>query len=378
MRVFIVTLGTRGDLELFLTLARQLRRRGHEVLFGTSGFYRQNVEDADVQWIQVGRGSYDELQALLFSLRSVPDLRKRALYFSQRWLQPQRGSAIETITRTGETSDYFISNMKFALAKGQEAMPCAFVTYDPPERVEDLARYGSAQHGGRIIEIVAMNRQIIDPLNRWDPRYQFTGFWRERHLPEWQPPQDLLNFLGAGPPPLVVTMGSMMMFDPQRLARLMIDALRASGQRGVIVGAWSGLDLAASGLQDQSANQIWAIREAPYDWLFPRASCVIHHGGVGTVAAVLAAGVPSIILPQVLCQLHFGQMLQAQNLAAAVIAPDQLGSQGLARAITSALGDSRYRSAARQWQEKMAAEDGVASAADLIELHAGRLNSYVR
>jgi sterol 3beta-glucosyltransferase len=298
--------------------------------------------------------------------------------FAQRWLAPQRDSAIETITRVGETSEYFISNMKFALAKGEQAMPCAFVTYDPPERVEDLARYGSAQHGGRIIELVAINRQIIDPLNQWEPRYQFTGFWRERHLPSWQPPTDLLNFLEAGSPPVVITMGSMMMFDPQRMVRLMIDALRASGQRGVIVGAWSGMDQAASELQHQSRDPICAIREAPYDWLFPRASCVIHHGGVGTVAAVLAAGVPSIILPQVLCQSHFGRLLGAQNLAAAVIPPGQLESKGLAQAITSALGETRYRSAARQWQEKVNAEDGVASAADMIESHARRLNSYAR
>ncbi len=54
MRIFILTLGTRGDFELFCTLGRDLRRRGHHVVLGTSGFYAQATEAAGLEWTAIG------------------------------------------------------------------------------------------------------------------------------------------------------------------------------------------------------------------------------------------------------------------------------------------------------------------------------------
>ena len=76
------------------------------------------------------------------------------------------------------TTDYFVSNLKMTLDRNGRTIPGAFVTYDPPASVADLARYGAARHGGRIAELVAMPRALMDPGGAWGTSFVFTGFWR--------------------------------------------------------------------------------------------------------------------------------------------------------------------------------------------------------
>src|SRR5262249_23097887 len=154
---------------------------------------------------------------------------------------------------------------------------------------------------GLILDLVSLSKRLLDPQNRWDPRYCFTGFWAADEERDWQPSNELGTFLESGPPPVVVTMGSMAMFDGTRLAGVVSEALRRLDLRGLLVGGWSDLS------QVVPTDRLQVVQELPYDWLFPRAACVIHHGGCGTVAAVLRAGKLSVLLPQIACQEHLAK-----------------------------------------------------------------------
>jgi UDP:flavonoid glycosyltransferase YjiC (YdhE family) len=362
MRIFILALGTRGDLELFLTLARQLRGRGHQVVVGTSAFHVARVQQAGVEWAAVGPGTLDELLAILRSLAAIPDRTERTYAYYRRWLRPQLSAATEQITALGGASDYFISNLKMILRRGDRAIPGATVTYDPPGQVAELARYGSQEQGGRILDLVAMNKQLVDPENRWGEPFRFTGFWMDdSSLADWTPPAELVEFLDGGPPPVVVTLGSMVMFDSERLVHDVARALDLAGQRGIIVSGWSGITA--------GAGPAVCVSEAPYAWLFPRASCIVHHGGCGTVAAALRAGRPSILLPQILAQEHFARRLTEEGLATGCFDVDGLKPDALADAVRRAVGDERVRQIARAWQATIAADAGVPAAVEAIEAH---------
>jgi UDP:flavonoid glycosyltransferase YjiC (YdhE family) len=362
MRICILALGTRGDLELFLVLARQLRRRGHQVVVGTSVFHAARVRQTGVEWAAVGPGTLEELLAILRSLAAIPDRTQRTYAYYRRWLRPQLSAATEQITALGGASDYFISNLKMILRRGDRAIPGATVTYDPPGQVAELARYGSQEQEGRILDLVAMPRPLIDPGNRWGEAFRFTGFWTDdASLADWTPPAELVAFLDGGPPPVVVTLGSMVMFDSERLVHVVARALDLAGQRGIIVSGWSGITA--------GAGPAVCVSEAPYAWLFRRASCVVHHGGSGTVAAVLGAGRPSILLPQILAQEHFARLLTQEGLATGCFDVDGLKPDALADAIRRAVGDERVRQTARAWQAAVGSEAGVRAAADAIEAH---------
>lgn len=370
MRVLILTLGTRGDVSVFLTLARELKRRGHAVTFAASPFYQTDALDAGIAWLPVGTGSRAELVAILRAISDIDDPRQRVKAYAQAWVRPQLAAGMPQLKQAASGADYFINNLRSVWQRGGRAIPGAEVTYDPPADIDRLSLYASHQptHADAILQLVAMNRELVDPDNAWGARYHFTGFWRDPSRRHPEPPGDLQAFVERGPPPLVLTMGSMVMFDPRRLADVFRHALAQAGQRGVLITSWAGR--AADFAGDQ---RLLALDEAPYDWLFQRAACVVHHGGCGTVAAVLQAGVPSILMPQISSQQHFAELLDRQQLVAGVVDAQTVTAAELAITMGRAMHDPDLHAACALWRRKLAQDPGVSRAAEAIEAHASRL-----
>src|SRR5205823_6139108 len=122
-----------------------------------------------------------------------------------------------------------------------------------------------------------------------------------------------LAFLAAGPPPVIVGFGSMVPADPAALAIVVTAALRRAGLRAVV----QGLPVAA-------APDLHVVGETPHGALFPRLAGVVHHGGAGTTAAALRAGVPSLLCP------FFGdQSYWAGRVAALGVGPAPVPSKRL-------------------------------------------------
>lgn len=364
IKVFILVLGTRGDLEPFLMLGCELRSRGHAVVFGSSEFHAEAIHKAQLPFITLGNSDRPHILSILDSLTATTNLRERTRQYYLRWLQPQLQQAKDQIAAVGAGADYFISNLKLSLNKNGNILPGAFVTYDPPASLQELTQYGSNQHRGRTLELVALNKELFDAKGLWGETFHFTGFWHSTVEAPWTPPESLLEFMAAGSPPVVVTMGSMTMFDTEKFSADTLKALELSGQRAIIISSWSGI-----GIQSSGSATTYCLEDAPYSWLFPRASCVIHHGGAGTVAAALRAGIPSIILPQILCQENFAEILMQKNLAAGSFDIRSMQPEQLAEAITKAVSNEDLKETAREWKCLTDTDSGTAAAADLIEKH---------
>jgi UDP:flavonoid glycosyltransferase YjiC (YdhE family) len=364
MRVFILALGTRGDVQLFLMLGRELHRRGHHIHVGTSGFFETQVHEAGLEYTRVGSGTREGLLAILRGSMSLFDLNLRTAKAMHEWMVPQVMNNLDLIQSLAGQADYFTSNLNMVEWRGEELIPGAFVSYDPPARIADLWDNDSRRHQGWVIDLVAMNRQLLDPEKKWGDHFNFTGFWKEEEPAEWTPPEDLQAFLAAGSPPVLLTMGSMVMFDAPRLVEIFVRALRLAGQRGIIVGGWSEIDRTRI-----PAGPVYCAEEIPYEWLLPRTSCVIHHGGCGTVAAVLRAGKPSILLPQILPQEIFAGILGSKGLISGVFQAELLTPAKLAPAIYEAATNPDFLRNTQAWQQIVNADPGVRGAADLIEHH---------
>lgn len=360
MRILVLTLGTRGDFELFALLARTLAARGHSVCVGASHFQAEALRQAGLRHLAIGDGTQAELLAVMRAMGATADRVERTREFASRWLQPQLAQGQAALTREGAQADYFVSNLKLALARGGRVIPSAFVTYDPPLALEDLDRYGSSRHGNRILELVALPRPLADPSGEWGERYRFTGFWRDGASVS-APTAELRRFVEAGPPPVVLALGSMAAFDADALLERFGRALELVQQRGVVVSGWS--------TPSRVPAALCHVREADYGWLFGRASCVIHHGGVGTLAAVMCAGKPSILLPQIYSQALFGRWLEREHLSAGMFEAAALNPEGLATAIRTAVTDEALSGNALRWRELLRGERGVELAAELIEAH---------
>jgi sterol 3beta-glucosyltransferase len=108
---------------------------------------------------------------------------------------------------------------------------------------------------------------------------------------DWTPPPALEAFPADGPPPVYVGFGSMAGRNPARTTRLVLDALRRAGCRGVLARGWGGLKASAL------PASVYLLDRVPHGWLFPRVAAVVHHGGAGTTAAGLRAGRPTVVCP---------------------------------------------------------------------------------
>jgi len=184
-----------------------------------------------------------------------------------------------------------------------------------------------------------------------------TGYWRTGPA-DWQPPEGLEEFLAAGP---AVCIGFGSMHSP-RIGRILdtaLEALARTGRRAVILTGWSGY-------AGQDGNA-FVIGDAPHDWLFPRVSAVVHHGGAGTTAAALRAGVPSVILPFFFDQGFWGQRLAACGLGPAPIPFYRLSTVALERALDAAERSIEIRCRLQRLSAKLRREDGVGRAVEILD-----------
>ncbi len=196
----------------------------------------------------------------------------------------------------------------------------------------------------------------------WPAHHHLTGYWFLDPAPGWQPPAALADFLQAGPPPVSIGFGSMSHNNPQAATRLVLEALRISGQRGILLSGWGGLtqaDLPAS---------VYMADAVPHSWLFPQVSAVVHHGGAGTTAAGLRAGKPTISVPFIsLDQVFWGWRCARLGVGLPPIPSKRLTAEKLAQAITTAVSDPGMRQRAAELGDKIRAEDGPAQAAAVLE-----------
>lgn len=193
----------------------------------------------------------------------------------------------------------------------------------------------------------------------WGDHIHITGYW----FPEdeaWQPPDDLCRFLQDGPPPVFIGFGSMPLRRPERTADAILGALRQSGQRAVLHSGWGGLG------DHLLSDQVFPIDYAPYGWLFPRMAAVVHHGGSGTTAFGLRAGVPSLVVPFLFDQFYWGRRIAALGVGPAPVPYRRLSAERLTAALALAVGDAHMRQRAAALGARIRAEDGIAAAVEII------------
>ncbi|WP_455777776.1 glycosyltransferase, partial [Burkholderia stabilis] len=122
----------------------------------------------------------------------------------------------------------------------------------------------------------------------WPSNVQACGQWRV-DARAWTPPAELSAFLDSGDPPVYIGFGSMAGFDRAAMADALVHAL--AGRRALFYPGWSGID------GSRLPANVCVIGDTPHDWLFPRTSMAIHHGGSGTTHSAARAGIASVVVP---------------------------------------------------------------------------------
>ncbi|MHB8629070.1 MAG: glycosyltransferase [Aggregatilineales bacterium] len=209
--------------------------------------------------------------------------------------------------------------------------------------------------------LFGFSRHVVPRPPEWSEAAHITGYWFLDQQTHWQPPADLQRFLDDGPPPVYIGFGSMSNRNPEQVARLATEALRMTGQRGLLLGGWSGIG------QVELPDTIFRVESTPHDWLFPRMAALVHHGGSGTTGAAFRAGIPQIVIPYSFDQPFWGAQTYRMGVGVKPIPRKRLTADKLAKAIDQAIHNADMRRCAVEVGALIRAEDGVGQAVSVID-----------
>jgi sterol 3beta-glucosyltransferase len=202
---------------------------------------------------------------------------------------------------------------------------------------------------------------VLPPPADWGTLVHVTGYWFLDAARTWTPPEDLAAFLDDGPAPVSIGFGSMSSRNPEETTTLILEAVAHSGQRAILLSGWQGMR------QETLPDSVFMIRSVPHAWLFPRMVANVHHGGAGTTAAALRAGVPSLVVPFFGDQPFWGKRIAELGVGPSALPRKKLTSDKLAEAIHQMVIDQAMRQRASDLADTIQAEDGIGRAVAIIQ-----------
>lgn len=407
MRVAIQTLGSRGDVQPYIALARALLDRGHAVQVAAPQQFEAFAAERRVPFAALpgeflalldtpdGKAAFGGREGLGAGLRLLKAIRPLLLrLLDAEWdairtfgpdvivYHPKSLASVPIAAKLGRPCILAAPLPGFTPTRSFPTPLSPLKSLGPLNRASHrLTSHGATLLFGRILRawrastlglpdqaktqpdatLYAYSPTVVPVPPDWPAHVRVTGYWFLDH-PDWRPPEMLQSFLDAGPPPIYVGFGSMPGLDAKHMARAAIDALERAGRRGLLAVGGGALE------PDAVPATVHVLKTAPHDWLMPRMHAAIHHGGAGTTAAALRAGIPMAICP------FFGdQPFWARRMFELGVAPPALDRKALsAQTLSAAMDDVAkpgMRARALELGKRIADEDGVGNAVRFIEEH---------
>ncbi len=406
MKVVMLALGSYGDLIPYTALGRRLKKAGHEVVVFTSENYEPLIRrfglslhsfpgDAETAIKEAGasmhnmvlasrnlsRGfaqDYGRLAGLMEGAAALLNQLPGGVFgyeLSAVFEVPMALVAVIPLARTGafplvgmpllpgSPAGYNRLTYRVGEQLAWQLMRPIVNRWRVAELGQPPAGFWGPMHAiySRPVPILnGFSPQVIPRPHDWGEHVKVTGYWFPDD-PAWRPPETLVRFIESGKPPVFIGFGSMPVEDPPRTLTMIAEALDLCGRKAVVGTGW--------GLTERFTppENVYPLRYAPYDWLFPRMAAVIHHGGSGTTGFALAAGVPTLAVPFVFDQFFWGKRIAALGVGPPPIPFRKLSSAGLAAAIDRLVADSGMLGRAQQLGGRIREEAGLDRAVLEIE-----------
>lgn len=209
--------------------------------------------------------------------------------------------------------------------------------------------------------LYAYSNYVLPKPQNWRKEDYVTGYCFLNSATDWTPPNDLINFLNVGSPPVYIGFGSMSNRDPETITKIALAALEKTNERGIISTGWGGIS------NVDLPDSVFKVDSVPHDWLFPHCTAVVHHGGAGTTAAGLKAGVPMIIVSFFSDQPFWGHRIADLGVGTEPIEQKKLTVENLSAAIDTATDSQQIRDRVVHLSKQIRSENGVNNAVKAIE-----------
>ncbi|CAL4960274.1 unnamed protein product [Urochloa decumbens] len=416
LKIAILVVGTRGDVQPFIALAKRLQEFGHYVRLATHVNFRTFVKSAGIDFYPLGGdprimaqymtknkgfclaapteiyAQRKQLKEIIFSVLPActePDLdtgtpfRAQAIianppayghlhiaealgiplhiFFTFPWTPTDEFP--HPLARMPQSATYRLSYLILDL----------IIWWGTRGFINDFRKklnlppiaYFSTYHGSisHLPTGYMWSPQLMPKPKDWGPLVDVVGYCFLNLGTKYQPPPELSQWLEHGSKPIYIGFGSMPLDDEKKVTATILDALRETGQRGVISRGWGAL-----GSFSEVPVDVFILDDCPHDWLFPRCAAVVHHGGAGTTAAGLIAGCPTTVVPFFGDQFFWAERVYARGVGPAPIPIAALTVEALSNAIRFML-DPEVKLRALELAIAIGNEDGVAAAVDAFHRH---------
>ncbi|MCA1817731.1 MAG: glycosyltransferase [Acidobacteria bacterium] len=421
-RIVLATFGSFGDVHPYIALALELQRRGHRPVIATGGIYREKMAAAGVELHAVRPDdlpTHEDPERFSAFLERFMDQRTGMEEILRQLVLPYLRDTYEDFTDAARGADLIVSHPltltapvvaeKHGIAWASSVLAPAslFSAHDPLVPPQLPAAHKLFRlHPAFFRAAMALGRRrlrpLLDAVNQiraeeglpratenpllegqhspalvlalfskvlaarqpdFPPNTFITGFPfydRRDFYGETETPRALLEFLDAGEPPVVFTLGSSAIWVAKDFYAESLKAAQALGKRALLL---IGHERNRPSFLPEGAA---AFDYAPYGAVLPRAAAVVHQGGVGTTGQTLRAGRPQLVVP--FSHDQFDNAARVARLGAGRwIARAKYDARTATRELQRLLEDESYAQRALEVGRIVQSEDGAKTACDLLE-----------
>jgi rhamnosyltransferase subunit B len=404
--ILLCAIGSAGDVNPFIAIGQELRRRGHRVVLCTSQYFESHARSTGLEFISLGT-TEDYLSIIEDPKLWEPETGFKV--FAERVILPILRPAYDAIKTFDPARTLLVAQGSvFAAHIAHEKLKFPFVTVQlQPAAFRSVYEFPMLPSWMprplKRILINASDNFVIDPtlapeINRfrkeqslptvkhifgdwmhsplatiglfpewfaspqpdWPRQTHLTGFiFHDKRAEDEQLSQDVLDFLGAADPPVVFTLGTAMKHGAQ-FFEASIQACQILGRRGML------LTQHKDQLPSTLPEDIRHFDYLPFSLVLPRVAALVHHGGIGTIAQALSVGIPQVIRPMTHDQPDNAARVQLLGTGVA-ISPKDYTVQTVAEKLNGLLSSADMLAHTKEFAQRISAQRSLQETCDLIE-----------
>ena len=404
MKILLISIGTRGDMEPFLAIGDILKEKGHEVLCAFPEHFRSLAKESNIEFaslgkkytkllnsdawkafmggstglrklfslISLGRESSPTTKELIFKQYEIikkerPD---RILYSGKSnypiiWEINNRGKTIliSPVPYIQYVKDHthvvFHSNFGSFFNK----LTYSFADFGLVIAIKIAIKWLNIQRKitQRKIKKTILSRKVIYTISPtlfprpdyWNENIKVLGYYERDKTINWKADKNLEKFVLKYDKILFITFGSMTNPNPEEKTRVILDILEKHNIPAIINTASGGLIKPLK----YNTKLFHFVKQVPYDWIFPKIYAVIHHGGSGTTHTAIKHGCATMIIPHIIDQYAWNNLVSELGIGPKGIAISKIKSKNLEPKILDLYRNKSYKTKVSEISKKMKAED---------------------
>lgn len=405
MKILLISIGTRGDMEPFLAIGQLLKEKGHKVFCAFPKQFQNIVDEAGLQFISLGNkfvellnstegkavmgGGGTGFQKFFANIKLVKHqtAANKELVFKQNEIiniiNPDRiiynGKAtlpiiweIENAGKAmllssvpyihyvkGHTHVAFSSNFGEILNKLTFSLVDfgLLTTANISLKWLDLKYKYKRKQIQNVLStrklIYAISPTLFPKSNEWNDNIKVLGYYARQSALEWKPKDELTNFLNKHDKILFITFGSMINPSPKDNTRIFLNILTKNKIPTIINTAEGGLNKP----DNFTSDLIHFTDRIPYSWILPKVHAVIHHGGSGTTHLALKYGCATMIIPHIIDQHVWNDIVANLGAGPKGMKIAKINNRDLELKILELMSNEQYRKKAEKISVQMNQEN---------------------